>query len=77
MKSSKNGADSAEKNRRERSGDEYPRNADYDREPEPSFRGNDDVGSAVSALPVFASVSVSMDRSALGITINGSLPPRR
>ena len=42
-------ADSAEKNRRNRNGDEYPRNADYDREPEPSFRGNDDVGSAVSA----------------------------
>lgn len=42
-------ANSAEKNRRNRSGDEYPRDADYDREPEPSFRGNDDVGSAVSA----------------------------
>lgn len=42
-------ADSAEKNRRNRSGDEYQRDADYDREPEPSFRGNDDVGSAVSA----------------------------
>lgn len=42
-------ADSAEKNRRDRGDDEYPRTPDYDREAVPSYNGGDDVGSAVTA----------------------------
>jgi hypothetical protein len=43
-------ADSADKSsRRDRRRDEAPRYPDYDRDAAPSYRGGDDVGSAVSA----------------------------
>ncbi len=42
-------ADSADKNKRDRSRDQEPRYRDYDREPAPVYNGGNDVGSAVTA----------------------------